>query len=87
MPTEIKAFGTLKFDRVDDTEEADEGLAIDDDPSTAEVRQLVLEGVVRKGRTLVLTLSGNLTADANMVHLDTESARTPDMTAILSADP
>ena len=67
MSTDVKTFGALKFDSVDDMEEADEGLAEDDDESATEVRRFLREGVVRKGRTVVLTLSGNLTADANLV--------------------
>ena len=47
--------------------EAEEGLAVEGDEPTGEVRRLLAEGVVRRGRTLRLALSGNVSADANLV--------------------
>lgn len=67
MSTDVRAFGTLKFESVEDMVEAEEGLAVEDDEPTADVRQLLTRAVVRKGRMLRLTLHGNVTADANLV--------------------
>lgn len=67
MSTDVKARGALKFESLDDMAEADEGLAGEDDAAAAEVRAVLSGGRVRKGRTVHLSLSCSLTADANLL--------------------
>jgi len=69
MSTDIKIFGDLVFDNIDDLEEA-EFYYDEDDESCEEVNELIEESVKQKALTLSFNINASLSADANILIQD-----------------